>query len=77
MIVIQYLRYEIHRRRADQSAALFYAAFVSILVTAFLTVLLTTREFSNWVGNYTAFGQNLLMSILFIRMLPKRKDLAG
>jgi hypothetical protein len=77
IIVLQYLRYERTRQPADISAALFYAGFLSILIASFLTVLLTTREFSNWVGNYAAFGQNLLMSILFVRMLLERKDLAG
>jgi hypothetical protein len=77
IIIAQFLRYERVRRPADWSAAFFYAAFVSILATAFLSVLLVTREFANWAGYYTAFGQNLLMSILFIRMLLDRKDLAA
>lgn len=77
IIVLQYLRYESARRPAGISAALFYAGFLSIMIASFLTVLLTTREFSNWAGYYTAFGQNLLMSILFVRMLLERKDLAG
>jgi hypothetical protein len=77
VIVVQYLRYEHARRPADWSSPFFYSVFVSILATAFLTVLLVTREFSNPGGYYTAFGQNLLMSILFIRMLLDRKDLAG
>jgi hypothetical protein len=76
-IVVQYLRYEAARRPADTSAAFFYAAFLSILAASYLTVLLATREFDNSAGYYTAFGQNLLMSILFIRMLLDRKDLAG
>jgi hypothetical protein len=77
VIVVQYLRYERARRPADWSSPFFFAVFVSILATSFLTVLLVTREFSNPGGYYTAFGQNLLMSILFIRMLLDRKDLAG
>jgi hypothetical protein len=77
VIVAEFLVYELRRRPADISPAFFYASFVSILATAFLTVLLVTREFENPGGYYTAFGQNLLMSILFIRMLLDRKDLAG
>jgi hypothetical protein len=77
VIVVQFLAYERARQPAAISAAFFYASFASILATAFLTVLLVTREFANWGGYYTAFGQNLLMSILFVRMLLDRKDLAG
>ncbi len=76
-IVAQFLVYERARRPANLSAKFFYASFASILATAFLTVLLVTREFTNWEGYYTAFGQNLLMSILFVRMLLDRKDLAA
>jgi hypothetical protein len=77
VIVGQFLRYESARRPAGLSAPFFYAAFLSILATSFLTVLLVTREFENWSGSYAAFGQNLLMSVLFIHMLQNRKDLAG
>jgi hypothetical protein len=77
ILVIQYLRFESARRPAGTPTAFFHAAFLSILAVSFLTVLLFTREFDNYGGYYTAFGQNLLMSILFIKMLLDRKDLAG
>jgi hypothetical protein len=77
VIVFQYLRYESARQPAGESGVFFYAAFLSLLAVSFLTVLLATREFDNYAGYYTAFGQNLLMSILFVRMLLDRKDLAG
>jgi hypothetical protein len=77
VIVAQYLRYEILRRPSGRSAFLFYAAFLSLLAASFLTVLLITREFENWGGYYTAFGQNMVMSILFVDMLLAGKDLAG
>jgi hypothetical protein len=77
IIVVQYLRYESARRPSGMAVVFFYAAFLSILVVSFLTVLLVTLEFDNYGGYYTAFGQNLLMSILFIRLLLDRKDLAG
>jgi hypothetical protein len=76
-IVAQFLVYESRRRPKDIPAGLFYAGFLAVLITACLTVLLVTREFDNYSGYYTAFGQNLLMSILFIRMLLDRPDLAG
>jgi hypothetical protein len=77
VIVVQYLRYESARRPSGMAGGFFYAAFLSILAVSFLTVLLVTREFDNYAGYYTAVGQNLLMSILFIRLLQDRKDLAG
>ncbi len=77
VIVAQYLRYESARRPADRPAALFYGAFLSLLAVSFWTVLLATREFDNPAGYYTAFGQNLLMSILFVGLLLDRPDLAG
>jgi hypothetical protein len=76
-IVAEYLAFESRRRPKDMPAALFFGGFLAILATAYLTVLLVTREFDNYGGYYTAFGQNLLMSILFIRMLLDRPDLAG
>jgi len=77
IIAVQYLRYEISRRPAGMSAGFFFGAFLSILAVSFLTVLLFTREFDNYGGYYTAFGQNLLMSILFVKLLLDRKDLTG
>ncbi|MBN1439740.1 MAG: hypothetical protein JW929_10050 [Anaerolineales bacterium] len=77
VLLVQYLRYEPARRPAGMPAGLFHAAFLSLLAVSFLTVLLVTREFSNWVGYYSAFGQNLLMSILFVKLLFDRPDLAG
>jgi hypothetical protein len=77
VIVAQFLVFEGRRRPRDIPAGLFYAGFLAVLVTAYLTILLATREFDNYSGYYTAFGQNLLMSVLFIRMLLDRPDLAG
>jgi hypothetical protein len=36
-----------------------------------------TYEFDDWDGAYSAFGQNLLMSVLFITMLYARRSLRG
>src|SRR4051812_5154247 len=47
------------------------------LVTSFCAVLSVTYEFNDWDGAYSAFGQNLLMSVLFIAMLYARRSLRG
>ena len=47
------------------------------LITAFFLVLFITYEINDFIGVYAAFGQNLMMSILFITMLLIRNDLRG
>jgi hypothetical protein len=55
----------------------FYASVVAGLVTSVSSVLFVTYEFANYNGAYTAFGINLLMSILFIAMLFRRGSTRG
>lgn len=55
----------------------FYSVFLMALITAFFLVLFITYEFNDFKGAYSAFGQNLMMSILFITMLLSRNDLRG
>src|SRR5215217_7429650 len=59
------------------SRRLFYAGFALALGTAFGAVLATTPEFDDFDGAYSAFGQNLMMSILFVTMLYSRGSLRG
>jgi hypothetical protein len=61
---------------ADLSKGNFYAAFGVTLATSFCAVLLVTLEFHDR-GTYSAFGQNLMMSALFIVMLYRRRSLRG
>ena len=61
---------------ADLSKKVFYAVFGFTLVTSFCAVLLVTLEFHD-NGTYSAFGQNLMMSALFIVMLYRRRSLRG
>jgi hypothetical protein len=55
----------------------FIAIFLFALATCFGLVFSITREFNDWQGAYAAFGQNLMMSVLFIIMLYNRNDLRG
>ena len=55
----------------------FYLLFLLIMISSFLTVYLTSYILNDPIGYYIAFWQNLLMSILFIRMLKFREDLRG
>lgn len=61
----------------DISGKVFYPTFVVSLITGFCLVLLTSLEFGDWRGAYTAFGQNLMMSIVYITMLHRRDSPRG
>jgi hypothetical protein len=55
----------------------FYTVFLLALATGFGLILSITYEFNDLEGVYAAFGDNLLMSILFIVMLFRRDNLRG
>ncbi len=55
----------------------FYAVLALTLATSFGAVLAVTYEFDDFDGVYSAFGQNLMMSVLFIAMLRSRGSLRG
>ena len=66
-----------HKNLLRRPCCAFYTMFGLALVTSFCTVLFATYEFDDWDGAYSAFGQNLLMSVLFIVMLYARRSLRG
>jgi len=76
VILIQFLRYG-PREFADLPKRVFYVGFGLALVTSFFAVLLITLEAHDRGGVYAAFGQNLMMSVLFIAMLYHRRSLRG
>lgn len=76
VILLQLLRYG-PREFDDLSKRVFYAMFGLALATSFGAVLSVTYEFDDWDGVYSAFGQNLLMSVLFLAMLRARGSLRG
>ena len=55
----------------------FYPAIFLAILVGFGLVFAISSEFDDWYGRYAAFGQNLMMSILFVTMFFKRKDLSG
>jgi hypothetical protein len=55
----------------------FYLVLLGALVIAFGSILSFTYEFKDWSGKYSAFGSNLMMSILFVAMLFQRKNIDG
>jgi hypothetical protein len=59
------------------SRPLFYAGLAATLVLSYLGVDLVSRELDGGKGGYAAFGQNLMMSGLFLAMLAARRGLSG
>jgi hypothetical protein len=76
VVLFQLLRYG-PREFDDPSKRVFYAMFGLALVTSFCAVVSVTYEFDDWDGAYSAFGQNLLMSVLFLAMLRARGSPRG
>lgn len=76
VILFQLLRYG-PREFPRLTQALFYSMFALSLVMSFCAVLFMTYEFGDYDGAYSAFGQSLLMSALFISMLYSRRSLRG
>ena len=77
IIVFQTVRFGEVAFGRELPALPFYPAFVLTLLTSFGAILAITYEFKDWDGKYAAFGQNLMMSVLFISMLLRRKDVSG
>jgi hypothetical protein len=74
VIVFQAVRFG---SAAFAQESLFYSALILGLLVSFGVILGITYELSDWDGKYAAFGQNLMMSILFIAMLLKRANVRG
>lgn len=75
VIFITYLKYEKkHFEQEYQSGFLPWT--VLTIVSAFFIMLAAKAEFTEYLGaQYSAFLQNLMMSVLFIQMVKKRNSL--
>jgi hypothetical protein len=76
IIVLQFVKYG-RLEFPSLTKKKFIAMLLFALATCFGLVFSITREFNDWQGAYAAFGQNLMMSVLFILMLFNRNDLRG
>jgi len=76
LIMLQYLRFGPPVNKV-MLAGSFYLQFLLGLAVTFTLILLLGRELKDANGAYAAFGQNLMMSVLFIVMLRQRKTVAG
>jgi hypothetical protein len=76
IIVIQFLKYG-KNEFSDLSSSKLYTLFTFLIVSEFGIIIISSITIGEFKGVYSAFGQNLLMSILFIIMLFKRNSLRG
>ena len=77
VIVCQALRYGKAELARSLPVGWFYPIFLLTLLLSFAGILAITVEFKDYDGKYAAFGQNLMMSILFIAMLVRRNHIRG
>ncbi len=78
VIAVQLLRYG--PQEWNLKPTFFYGLFAISLSAALPAIYFICLEFSEldqWSGAYAAFGQNLMMSILFLELLRSRGDLRG
>ena len=76
VIVFQFLKFG-KKEFSKFSIVQFYLIFTFAIVMSFCSILFVTYEFQDWQGAYAAFGQNLMMSVLFLWMFFSRDDLRG
>ena len=77
VILVQALKFGKFDFNARLPEKLFYPTFALTLLMSFFAVLLVSREFKDWEGKYAAFGQNLMMSVMFVSMLLRRSGVEG
>ncbi len=76
-IVYQCFRYGRADFKPPIVAKYFHVGLVLILLTAAAVLYTFVREVRDAIGWYAAFGQNLMMSALFVAMILRRDSLRG
>ncbi len=76
IIVIQFLKYG-KKEFPSIPKWKMYAMFALGISIAVPMILAISNELEDSVGAYAAFGQNLMMSILFVTMLINRQGISG
>jgi len=77
IIMLQYLIWGWKDFKKYMPVKYFLPAFFLGLGVSFFIIIGMTLEFQDFQGKYSAFSQNLMMSILFISLLVKRGNLSG
>jgi hypothetical protein len=76
LILLQYLRFGPVIRRV-QKTWIFYLEFLLGFAITCLLIVFLSDALKDKYGAYAAFGQNLMMSVLFVVMLRERKSVDG
>lgn len=76
VIVIQFLKYG-KKEFPNILRWQFFAVFALGIAIAIPMILAVNYQLEDNVGAYAAFGQNLMMSVLFVTMLINRKGIGG
>ena len=77
IVMIAYILYGKKDWPITVSKKWFYPYLILVLAVSFLFVYLLSVELDHSRGMYAAFIQNLMMSVLFIRMLLRRGNKSG
>lgn len=77
VILFQFILYSRDDLPKPLSGRFFFSTLVTALFIAFTLHYFIALEFSNFDGGYSAYGLNLMMSLLFVAMLLRRNDLRG
>jgi hypothetical protein len=77
IIVFQFILYSRSELPKPLSTHLFIPTFILSLFTAFSIHYTFAFQFSDFEGVFTAFGLNMMMSLLFVLMLLQRDHLRG
>ena len=77
--IILYTYFKYGRREFPKSVERFFVLWsLAAFAVAFLTIYFAHFEFEDfWGARYSAFAQNLMMSVLFIGMLVRRNNVDG
>lgn len=76
VILLQYLRFGPILKRVHKTWT-FYLEFLLGFSLACLLIIYLSDALKDKYGAYAAFGQNLMMSVMFIVMLRERKSIDG
>lgn len=76
VIIMQFLKYG-KKEFPSLARWQFYGVFALGILIAVPMILTINYEMEDETGAYAAFGQNLMMSVLFVMLLMNRKGIAG